>query len=138
MKDVLNKAKWSLIAELLFNILPILIVSIVHFSTCNSVLTIKDFLFVSIILYGQSIVKFASGISNLPKKTIWQYVSVIVTSVITMGLVPNCVLLISYYNNKTNGFTDILSYIVIGVSLITFFFIGLMGQAWLERKEGDQ
>lgn len=138
MNNPIKKAKWSLLAEFMFNILPLLIIAIINFSTCNEVLTIKDFLFVAIILFGQTVVKFSSGVSNIDKKSNWQYVSVVVTSVIVIGLVPSCILLSTYYNNKSNLFTDFSSYLLIFLSLCTFFFIGLMGQAWLEGNDSSK
>lgn len=134
-KENIDKARFSLFSEFIFNILPLVIILIIQYSNSKTFLSLKDFTFVSIILYGQSIVKFASGVSNINKKSTWQLVSIIVSSVIVFGLTPSCIILANLYHTEPNCFVWIFSIINITFSVITFFVIGLMGQIWLEKGE---
>lgn len=138
MKWYKSKALLSLSAEFTFTVLPIIILFIINYSMKDGdIISIKDFLFVSIILYGQSIVKFSSGVSNLPKKTTWQAVALAITFVISLGLVPSCILLSSFYNKTYTSITYIISYLVILLSIFSFYFIGFAGQYWLEQSNKD-
>lgn len=131
MDESVSKARTTLIAELLFSILPIIIV--LAFSA--SLVTIRDLLFVGVILYGQSLVKFASGVSNIPNKSHWQLVALIVTVVICIGLVPSCILLAkTYIQTPLSLATTIWIWFEIALSVVSFFVVGLMGQTWLDRK----
>ncbi|WP_156844494.1 hypothetical protein [Leptospira wolffii] len=134
-KEHIGRARLSLLSEFFFNILPLVILLIIQFSNNKSTLSIRDFIFVSIILYGQSIVKFASGVSNISQKSTWQLVSIIVSIVIVFGLTPSCILLVNLYHTEPNCFVWVISVLNISLSILSFFVIGLMGQAWLERNE---
>lgn len=136
MKEILRKATWSLSAEFIFNCLPVAILVLINYSSAKQdILTIKDFLFVAIILYGQSIVKFSSGVSAMPKKSNWQFVALFVTLVIALGLAPSCILLALFYSEGNNQFTQSIARIEIVLSVVTFFIIGLTGQFLLERGD---
>lgn len=136
MQDTVNKAKFSLVAEFLFNVLPLLIIVILSVSDSVCVFSTRDVMYVVIILFGQSLVKFAAGVSNSGKKGNWQYVSFIVSLVIVLGLVPSCVLLASLYpDDTTKGWKLIFIIFETLLSLGSFFVVGLMGQTWLERKD---
>jgi hypothetical protein len=90
---------------------------------------------ISIILFGQSVVKFSSGISNSNKTFRWQLVSLIIAIIIIFGLIPSIILLVINLLNTLHVFHLYLFQMVLFVvSTFCYFIIGYIGQEMLEEK----
>ena len=90
----------------------------------------------SIILYGQSIVKFSSGVANSNLKFRWQLVSLIMSLIIIFGLVPSIIILIiNLLNSEPNFGLHITQVFLFVVSIITFFIVGYVGQKLIDGKK---
>ena len=128
---------YVLSSELLFTILPLLILLIVR-SYENKIELIfynTEWSIMAIILFGQSIVKFSSGISNSTLKFRWQLVSLIISIIITFGLIPSiAILIINLLSTENLCLMYFLQIVMFTLSICTFFIIGYLGQKMLDSK----
>ena len=87
---------YVLISEIIFTILPLIVIAIVlsYQNKTSQIFYNTEWIMMAIILFGQSIVKFSSGISNSSRKFRWQLVALIITIIISFGLIPSIVILI--------------------------------------------
>lgn len=129
---------YVLASELLFTLLPLLILIIVrsYEYKCEIIFYNTEWAIMAIILFGQSIVKFSSGISNSSLKFRWQLVSLIISVIIVFGLIPSIVILIINLLSKENVFSMyILQMIMFVISIATFFIVGYLGQKMLDGNK---
>ena len=90
----------------------------------------------AIILFGQSIVKFSSGIANSEKKFKWQIISFLNTLIIIIGLIPSIIVLVIIILTDSTSLTlHIFQIFLFILSCISFFIVGAAGQELLERKK---
>ena len=128
---------YVLASEILFTILPLLILLIVrsYENKLELIFFNTEWSIMAIILFGQSIVKFSSGISNSNLKFRWQLVSLIISIIIIFGLIPSIVILIINLLAKENLYSMyFLQMIMFVLSICTFFIIGYLGQKMLEGE----
>jgi hypothetical protein len=136
-----SKSKLAVISELLFIFLPLFVISIVKLSdySLKSIIFSSDWSFASIVLFGQSIVKFSSGISSNSNGYKWQAVAFIVAIIIVIGLIPSVVILVKTMEpERQNGIIYWFQFGYFFVSCFTFYFIGTTGQILLEKDEKNQ
>ena len=135
---VKNSLYYVLLSELLFTILPIIILIIYRCYDEQKILIFynTEWAACAIILFGQSIVKFSSGISNSNKKFSWQLVSLIISIIIIMGLIPSILVLVINIGTaeKTMGIY-LFQLILFALSIICFFIIGAIGQYLLDEEK---
>lgn len=128
---------YILFTEMLFTILPVIVICIVR-SYQNKIELIffnTEWAMMSIILFGQSIVKFSSGVANSNLKFRWQLVALLNSLIIVLGLVPSIVILIiNLLNDKPIFGLHLTQFILFIISIITFFIIGYIGQRLIEEK----
>lgn len=128
---------YILISELLFTLLPILIIMIVRgYETKYELIFYNtEWSIMAIILFGQSIVKFSSGISNSHKKFKWQLVSLIISIIIIFGLIPSIIILvINLLDSERTFSTHLVQILLFALSIFSYFVIGYMGQKMLDEK----
>ncbi len=129
---------YILISELLFTILPILIVLIVRSYETKFELIFynTEWSIMAIILFGQSIVKFSSGIANSKALFRWQLVSLIISLIIIFGLIPSIIILvINLLNTEQNFATYLLQILLFALGVFCYFIVGYLGQKMLEEKK---
>lgn len=127
---------YVLISELVFTILPIIVILFIrsYQGKFEELYYNTEWGIMAIILFGQSLVKFASGISNSKESFRWQLVSLIISLIIVFGLVPSVVLLIINLLDTNQSFwTHFAQMIWFVLSGICFFFIGYIGQKMLDE-----
>ncbi|WP_136437788.1 hypothetical protein [Tenacibaculum maritimum] len=89
---------------------------------------------IAIILFGQSVVKFSSGISNTNENVRWQFVALIISLIIIFGLVPSVtILILNLINNNIHFGMYIAQFILFLISCFVFFIIGSIGQKMLDE-----
>lgn len=128
---------YVLTSEIIFTILPLIVITIVRSYQSKSELIFynSEWIMMAIILFGQTIEKFSSGISNSKRKFRWQLVSLIITSLITFGLVPSiAILIINILNDERNFELHIVQIIFLIISILTFYIIGYIGQKLMDEK----
>jgi len=129
---------YVLISEMLFTVLPLIVISIVRSYQCKFELIFynTEWAMMSIILFGQSIVKFSSGIANSSLKFRWQLVSMIISLIIIFGLIPSIIILIISLLNDEKMFGLHFAQITLFIlSIITFFIVGYLGQKLIDEKK---
>lgn len=129
---------YVLISEMLFTVLPLIVISIVRSYQCKFELIFynTEWAMMSIILFGQSIVKFSSGIANSSLKFRWQLVSMIISLIIIFGLIPSIIILIINLLNDDKMFSLHIAQIALFIiSILTFFIVGYLGQKLIEDKK---
>lgn len=128
---------YVLASEILFTILPLLILLIVrgYENKFELLFYNTEWSIMAIILFGQSIVKFSSGISNSNLKFRWQLVSLIISIIIIFGLIPSIVvLIINLLATENMDSMYFLQMLMFALSIFTFFIIGYLGQKMLDSK----
>lgn len=129
---------YVLISEMLFTVLPLIVISIVRSYQCKFELIFynTEWAMMSIILFGQSIVKFSSGIANSSLKFRWQLVSMIISLIIIFGLIPSIIILIiSLLNDEKMFWLHFAQITLFILSIITFFIVGYLGQKLIDEKK---
>ena len=128
---------YNLISEYLFTLFPIIILIIIR---CNEGTYCKIFYnsewsIISLILFGQSIVKFSAGIAHNKNRFHWQLVSLIVSLIIIIGLIPSAIILTLILNDGSS-FSNELYYTQALLFLLSsgcFFTFGGLGQDLLDN-----
>jgi heme/copper-type cytochrome/quinol oxidase subunit 4 len=133
-----KKASYVIISEILFALLPIIVIISILITTSENVLEIftsADLSFVSVFFFGQTIVKLFSGISKSQTRKNWQIIILFVTVIIIIGLIPSiiwlCIIYLEVYKNKIIYGTQIFWF---GLSLFVYFNIGKVGQMYLDEE----
>src|SRR5690606_29826405 len=118
---------YVLISEIIFTILPLVVIAIIrsYEKKPEQIFYNTEWIMMAIILFGQSIVKFSSGISNSNRTFRWQLVALIITVIISFGLIPSIVILIiNLLASELNFTLYLFQVILLGISIITFLIIG--------------
>lgn len=130
--------KYILTSEFLFTLLPIIILLIVrsYEKDFKAIFYNTEWSIISLILFGQSIVKFSSGISNSKAQFRWQLVALVISIIIIFGLIPSAIILVLNLSSKNLSLgTYITQFALFIVSGITFFIVGAIGQKMLDEKK---
>ncbi|MGO4911524.1 hypothetical protein [Leeuwenhoekiella sp. W20_SRS_FM14] len=137
MMKIERTTKYVLSSELIFTLLPIIILLIVrsYENDFSKVFYNTEWSIISIILFGQSIVKFSSGIANSNETFRWQLVALVISLIIVFGLIPASIILVLNLTSSSIGLgMGVLQIIVFIISVLTYYFIGAIGQKMLEEK----
>lgn len=137
-KKVLSDPVAGVLAELLFVLLPLLVLLIAFGvngpNFWSRILHAPDWSFASSVLYGQSIVKFVSGITARPEARPWARVALIVSAVIVIFLVPTLVILACMLLISTVPLWTVLLQILLFIgSIVSFLTLGVVGQQLIDR-----
>lgn len=134
--DIMNNTRYALFAEYLFILLPFIVIAIVKIYThsLETLLSAPDWSFAASILWGQTIVKLVSGCSL--HGAIWQRLSLLVSTLIVLGIVPSLIILALMLISTTPSLILVsMQMILFVLSSIAFIWIGTAGQTLLESKE---
>jgi len=126
-----TESKLVILSEILFVLLPILIILIIHLLTSHSTSIFRshELSYATIVLFGQTIVKFATGICKSKAKNRWQLVAFILTSIIILGLVPSIVILsLLLLINEPDIWILWAQLIFFIFSVCTTYIVGTVGQ----------
>jgi hypothetical protein len=129
--------KYVLSSELIFTLLPIIILLIVrsYENDFSKFFYNTEWSIISIILFGQSIVKFSSGIANSKETFRWQLVALVISLIIVFGLIPASIILVLNLTSLNITLSmGVLQILVFIISVLTYYFIGAIGQKMLEEK----
>jgi len=133
-----KKATYIIVSEILFAILPIIvIISILTVTSDNklAIFTSADLSFISVFFFGQTIVKLFSGVSKSQTKKNWQLIILFVSIIIIVGLIPSiiwlCIIYLKAYKYKVIFAIQIVWF---SCSLFIYFVIGKVGQMYLDEE----
>jgi len=133
-----KKATFIIISEILFALLPIIVIfSIVIVTSQNifSIFTEGDISFISVFFFGQTLVKLFSGISKSKTRKNWQIIMLFVSVIFIIGVVPSviwlCIIYLEVYKNMV---IYIIQFLWFCFSMFTYFVIGKIGQMYLDEE----
>lgn len=128
--------KYILFAELLFTLLPIIILIFVRSYENNfkAIFYNTEWSIMALVLFGQSIVKFSSGASKYKAKLRWQVVALVISMILIFGIIPSVTLQVINLSSKNlSNIAYVTQYILFIISCLTFFFVGAVGQKMLDE-----
>ena len=123
---------WSIISELLFILLPLIVITIVMLHKGNDfwkILSSVEWSFATAILFGHAVVKLVSG-STKSNNWMWERVALAVATIVVILLVPSLIILVLILSsdNPTTGL--VWSQIVLFViGCFVFIFVGGAGHS---------
>jgi hypothetical protein len=132
----------SIIIDFIFTFLPIIVIILIMLFTLEyeNIFLRSDFSFISMILFGQTIIKLFAGISENENKKKTMKLVLDMSLIISFGLVPSIVILVLIeigYNDKILLISQVIWLII---SIGVYLFFGTIGNI-LERnkliKESD-
>ena len=128
----------SVTVELLFSVLPLVILMIVHayLDSFPSVFSLPEWALIAAVLFGQTIAKTTSGAIAFANKASINYhrITLDVTLIIVFGLVPSLVVLVLILISPSPRLGLTITQIVLFLlSLVTFFAYGGTMQ-WEQRR----
>jgi hypothetical protein len=131
-----SDAKKSIIVDLIFTLLPLIIIILIRFFTlkCENIFLRSDFSFISMILFGQTIIKLFAGISENENKKKTMKIVLDMTLVFSFGLVPSIVILVLIeigYGNKVLFISQFIWFIA---SVVTYLFFGVISNILANNK----
>jgi hypothetical protein len=138
-KESLNSeesAVKSIIVDFIFTFLPILVIFLIQLLTlsCENIFAKSDWSYISMILYGQTIIKFFSGFSeNLNKKKTYEAV-LYVSLVIAFGLVPSIIILVLMETNHKEVILFVFQMIWLVISIAVYLILGTVGNILASQK----
>lgn len=129
----------GVIAELLFVLLPLVVVGIVLLVYRNeglaALLVSPEWSFLAAILMGQSIVKFVTGMLG-NRDLVPERIAATVAAVIVLGLVPSLTVLALILAEKKPGPLLVDAQIgLFALSLLAFVFLGGVGHHWIRSRK---
>jgi hypothetical protein len=136
-----NTAMFAILGDLLFIVLPLLVISIVDLSVGRSLFAIiesQELSFSSAVLFGQTIIKVVSGFFHTIPSGAEQPVFIIAL-IIVFGLVPSLVVLALLLSvNPIPPGLQLAQACIFVLGIIVFFLFGVTGHALSLRFGGRQ
>lgn len=133
-----KEAFWIISSEILFAVMPLIVLIFITLLTTRKFVELfqrSDISFISVFYFGQTLVRFISGIAKSQKKKKWQIVAFFITVLFLIGIIPSILLLlIIYLGINTENYIYVLQSIWLIMSLITYFIFGEIGQIYLEES----
>ncbi|PWB55996.1 MAG: hypothetical protein C3F13_02745 [Anaerolineales bacterium] len=134
LNEQFKKAQILIIAELLFIILPFIVIGIISFSKgeFSAFFRIPEWSLASSILVGQTIVKLISGLVSKPRKIAWENTALILSIIIVLILVPVLIILSLIMTTDTPSAWLVIAQIIYFFLSATLFYAGgSIGQIFL-------
>ena len=132
-----DKTVLIILSELIFTFFPLLIASILICFKKNysEILTNSDWSYISIILFGQTIIKFFSGVAQNENQKSLPVLMLILTFILMFGLVPSVTILILLEIASEKPVWLIASqWVCVVASVGAFCTIGRIGQLLSDNK----
>lgn len=131
-----NKAVLVIISEIIFTVMPVLIVISIKLykNEMSEIFKITDWSFLAIIFMGQSLIKFIIGISSNKNIKETNIIMFITTLLIVLGLIPPIIIFVMISLSTTEYLClYILQAGCFILSVIIYFIIGSVSQILIEN-----
>lgn len=132
-----SNAKLIIAIELLFSVLPLIIIFILHIILKKTLIDIfysTDISFISVALFGQTIVRFMSGVAKSQTRKNWQKIAFISSLLFILGVIPSVIYLIVIYTNiSVSKIVYFLQFAWFIFAVIFYWIIGSIGQMYLDE-----
>lgn len=130
-------AKLIIAIELLFSILPLIIIFILHIllkKTLKDIFFSTDISFISVALLGQTVIRFMSGVAKSQTKKNWQRIAFISSLLFILGIIPSVIYLITIYiNASVSKVVYFLQFKWFVLAIVSYWIIGSIGQMYLDE-----
>ena len=137
MNKTESNAKLIICIELLFSTLPLIIIFILHIALKKPIKEIfysTDISFISVAVFGQTVIRFMSGIAKSQTKKNWQKIAFISSLLFIVGVVPSVSFLIVIYTNESvSKIVYYLQSIWFVLSFVSSWIVGTIGQMYLDE-----
>lgn len=137
MNKTESNAKLIICIELLFSTLPLIIIFILHIALKKPIKEIfysTDISFISVAVFGQTVIRFMSGIAKSQTKKNWQKIAFISSLLFIVGVVPSVSFLIVIYTNESvSKIVYYLQSIWFVLSIVSYWIVGTIGQMYLDE-----
>ena len=126
----------SIIIDFIFTFLPLIVIVLIRLFTLKweNIFLRSDFSFISMILFGQSIIKLFTGISENENKKKTIKLVLDLSLIITFGLVPSIIILVLLETGYNNILLLISQFVWLIASVGVYLFFGTIGYI-LERNK---
>jgi len=126
----------SVIVDFIFTFLPLVVILFIRLLIlkCENIILRSDLSFISMILFGQAIIKLFYGISENENKKHSIKLVLDVTLVISFGLIPSIIILVLVEIGYTNIILFISQIVWLIASVGTYIFIGTIGNILVMNK----
>ncbi len=125
-------------AELLFILLPLIVVCLVHIykgRVWTEIIGSPEWAFAASLMFGQSLVKFVSGVSHRGILN-WEEVAFTASMIIVLGLVPSLVVLVLILtSDKSTTFLKVLQIGLFAIGFATFMQFGKIGHKLMSKEK---
>jgi hypothetical protein len=135
-KDI-NSANYVILTEILFIVLPLIIVLLYEFSKNNlySILNKADWSYCTVLFSGQLIIKLVSALLKKSKETFcWQFVAFWLAIIIVLFLVPAVIFICLMQEQKVKTWIKIAQIVWFIISIFVYFQIA----GYAQEKEQEK
>ncbi|GMO14633.1 MAG: hypothetical protein Pg6A_00250 [Termitinemataceae bacterium] len=126
--------------ELLFAIMPLLILLLISLLTSQNLIQVfkrSDISFISVLLFGQTLVKLISGYVKNGNRLGWQRIAFVITFLFIFGIIPSVIYLIIVHLEISNmKMVYLLQNIWLILSVVVYIIFGCIGQMKLDENSG--
>jgi len=133
-----GNAFWIIISEILFALMPLIVLFFLTLLTTKdfpSLFRRSDLSFISVLFFGQTLVRFISGIAKSQKRKKWQVIAFFISLLFIIGIIPSIlILIVVFLEINKELYIYILQSVWLVLSLITYFFFGKIGQMYLDEE----
>lgn len=137
-KDNESQSFWIIISEILFAFMPLIVLIFITIMTdmkFEAIFKRSDLSFISVLFFGQTLVRFISGIAKSSRKLKWHIIAFFISIVFLFGVIPSILILaVIFLEINTRLYIYIMQVIWLSLSLLTYFIMGRIGQMYLNEK----
>ncbi|MDE5614430.1 MAG: hypothetical protein K2I74_07300 [Treponemataceae bacterium] len=132
-----RKIRNTIIVDLIFSFLPVLVLIAIKLLTHSSenFFMRSDWSYVSMILYGQTLIKLFSGIIQNMNEKDSSLLILQVSCILAFGLIPSILFLLLIEIGIINFAIIILQFVWLAVSIVIYFIFGGLGLILSEKKK---
>lgn len=132
-----RKIRNTIIVDLIFSFLPVLVLIAIKLLTHSSenFFTRSDWSYVSMILYGQTLIKLFSGIIQNMNEKDSSLLILQVSCILAFGLIPSILFLLLIEIGIINFAIIILQFVWLAGSIVIYFIFGGLGLILSEKKK---
>lgn len=132
-----RKIRNTIIVDLIFSFLPVLVLIAIKLLTHSSenFFMRSDWSYVSMILYGQTLIKLFSGIIQNMNEKDSSLLILQVSCILAFGLIPSILFLLLIEIGIINSAIIILQFVWLAGSIVIYFIFGGLGLILSEKKK---
>lgn len=132
-----RKIRNNIIVDLIFSFLPVIVLITIKLLTCSreNFFIRSDWSYVSMILYGQTLIKLFTGIIQNMNEKDSSLMILQVSCILAFGLIPAILFLVLIEIGKSNVAVIILQFVWLAGSVIIYFLFGGLGLILSEKKK---